>query len=203
MKKLLLIISLAGFFTASAVADQEGESWARLYRRIPDIKQKYAIMQNIIPLDDRSLEPFLTSSLDELVYGDLSQYRTDNSTYDDWEILTRTIIGELGDIKGQSGALTIWDVVTTAEVPLLKAEGLIALGNIRAIKFAPEIAMMLRNLNFNIRDDRDAAEIEAYAAIVALEKMKEDIGFESVFYGIRIVSPIMRKKSFCRFLKIP
>lgn len=183
MKKLLLIISLAGVFATSAVADQEGESWARLYRRIPDIKQKYAIMQNIIPLDDRSLEPFLTSSLDELVYGDLSQYRTDNSTYDDWEILTRIIIGELGDIKGQSGALSIWDVVTTAEVPLLKAEGLIALGNIRAIKYAPEIATMLRNLNFNIRDDRDAAEIEAYAAIVALEKMKEDIGFESVFYA--------------------
>ena len=183
MRKLLLIIGLAGVLVASVTADQEGESWARLYRRMPEIKQKYAVMQNIIPLDDRSLEPFLVLSLDELVYGELSHNRTDKMTYDDWEMLTRTIIGELGDIKGLSGAPAIWDVVGTAEVPLLKAEGLIALGNIRALEFAPEIALLLRNLNFNVREDRDAAEIEAYAAIVAMEKMKADIGYEPLFFA--------------------
>jgi hypothetical protein len=38
---------------------------------------------NIAPLDDRSLEPFLLSSLNELVYGDLVAYRTDRATCDD------------------------------------------------------------------------------------------------------------------------
>jgi len=181
MKKLLLIISLGFIVITTAAAGQEGESWARLYRRIPDLKQKYSIMENITVLDDRSLEPFLLSSLNDLVYGELSQYRTNKSSYADWELLTRSIIKELGDIKAQSAASTIWDVVETAEVPLLKAESLIALGNIRALDYAPEIAIMLRNLNFNTSSDRDAAEIEAYACIIALEKMKSDVGFEQVF----------------------
>jgi len=181
MKKILLIISLGFVVVTTATAGQEGESWARLYRRIPDLKQKYSIMQNITALDDRSLEPFLLSSLNDLVYGELSQYRTNKSTFPDWELLTRSIIKELGDIKAQSATSTIWDVVKTAEVPLLKAESLIALGNIRAMDYAPDIAMMLRNLNFNTGNDRDAAEIEAYACVLALEKMKSEVGFEQVF----------------------
>ena len=194
MKKILFILSLGFVLIASVAADQEGESWSRLYRRISDIKQKYAIMQNITPLDDRSLEPFLVSSLDELVYGELSQYRTNKSTYADWELLTRAIIQELGDIKAQSAAVTIWDVAETTEAALLKAEALIALGNIRATVYAPEIAIILRNLNYNSREDRADAEIEAYATIVALEKMREDVGFEYVFdasvgwYGDRVTN---------------
>ena len=181
MKKLIFIISLVFMVSATVFADQEGESWARLYRRIPDLKQKYAIMQNITALDDQSLEPFLLTSLNELVYGDLSQYRTKRSTYSDWEILTRSIVKELGDIKAQSAVSTIWDIVETAETPLLKAEGLVALGNIRALNYAPDIALMLRNLNFNAESNQDDAEIIAYACIVALEKMKAEAGFESVF----------------------
>lgn len=183
MKKILLLFILAGLVIVSATADQEGESWSRLYRRMPDIKQKYMIMQNIVPLNDSSLEPFLVSSLEDLVYGDLSQYRTNSGTFDDWEILARSIIGELGDIKAVSGAQVIWDVVETAEVPLLKAEALIALGNIRALDYAPEIALILRNLNFNTRSDRNAAEIEAYGAVTALDKFKTADGFESLFYA--------------------
>jgi len=181
MKKILLIISLGFVVITTAAAGQEGESWARLYRRIPDLKQKYSIMQNITVLDDRSLEPFLSSALNDLVYGELSQYRTNKNTFSDWEVLTRSIIKELGDIKARSATAAIWDVVKTAEVPLLKAESLIALGNIRALSFAPDIAMMLRNLNFNTGNDRDAAEIEAYACVLALEKMKSEVGFEQVF----------------------
>ena len=140
-------------------------------------------MQNITPLDDRSLEPFLSESLDDLVSGDLSQYRENPATYDDWEILTRSIIRELGEIKGQSSIDTIWSVAETAEVPLLKSEALIALGQMRAVDYAPEIAMILRNLNFNVRGDKESAEIEAYGAVVALEKMKDEIGFEPLFYA--------------------
>jgi len=184
MKKKLLLVVL---FTAGSFpllfAGQAGESWARLYRRIPDIKQRYAIIQNLVPLDDQSLEPFYTSALDELVYGDYSQYRTNKSTYDDWEILTRTIIMELGDIKGQSAAPIIWDVVKTAKTPLIKSAGLQALGVMRAEEYAPEIAIMLRNLNFNTSSDKNSAEIEAYGAVAALDKMKAEVGFEPLFYA--------------------
>jgi len=182
-KKLLLVVLFAAGSFHLLFAGQTGESWARLYRRIPDIKQRYAIIQNLVPLDDQSLEPFYTSALDELVYGDYSQYRTNRSTYDDWEILTRTIIMELGDIKGQSAAPIIWDVVKTAKTPLLKSAGLQALGVMRAEEYAPEIAIMLRNLNFNTSSDKNAAEIEAYGAVAALDKMKAEVGFEPLFYA--------------------
>jgi len=183
MKKLLSLAILLGMLSAYAGADQSGESWSRLYRRMPDIKQKYSIIQNIAPLDDRTLEPFLLSSLNQLVYGDLAAYRTDRAAYDDWEILTRALVHELGDIKAQSAGAVIWDVVRSAETPLLKAEGLIALGMIRASEYAPEIALILRNLNFNTRTDRDNAEIEAYGAVISLEKLKDQAGFEPLFYA--------------------
>ena len=182
-RRILTLLVFIGILAAPLVGSEAGESWSRLYRRLTDIKQKYAVMQNIVPLDDRSLEPFFTTSLNDLVYGDLSQYRTNRSTYDDWEILTRTIIKEIGDIKGQSAASAVWDVAKSAERPLLKAEALIALGKMRAVEYAPEIATMLRNLNFNTRSDDEAAEIEAYGAVVALEAMKDDAGFESLFYA--------------------
>ncbi len=182
-KKLLTIIALGALLAANLGADQAGQSWARLYRRLEDLKQKNEILQNITPLDDRSLEPFFLESLNDLVYGDLSKYRESRNTYDDWELLTRTIVKELGDIKGQTAAETVWEVARTAEVPLLKSESLIALGQMRALEYAEPIATMLRNINFNTRSDKDAAEIEAYGAVVALDKLKDSVGFESLFYA--------------------
>jgi hypothetical protein len=60
---------------------------------------------------------------------------------------------------------------------------MIALGTIRSAEHAPEIAVILRNLNFNTRNDRDNAEIEAYGAIIGLEKLKDPTGFEPLFYA--------------------
>lgn len=183
VKKIITLAGVSVLLTLSAFSTESGETWSRIYRRVTDLEQKFAIMQNIAPLDDKSLEPFLTSSLEDLVYGDLSQYRRTPATYDDWEVLTRLIVKELGDIKAQDASTVIWDVVRTAEVPLLKAEALISLGEIRAVEYAPEIATILRNLNFNTRQDNQAAEIEAYGAVTALDKMKDPSGLEPLFYA--------------------
>ena len=183
MKKILLVFTLTGYILTVAGANEAGQSWARLYRRLPDIKQKYAVLLNLTPMDDRSLEPFYLDSLNDLVYGDLSQYRDSRNTYDDWEILTRTIVRELGEIKGQTSSEVVWDVARSAEVPLLKSEALIALGQMRALEYAEPISVILMNLNFNTRSDQEAAEIEAYGAVVALDKMQDSVGFEPLFYA--------------------
>ncbi|MDF1567446.1 MAG: hypothetical protein P1P77_05455 [Spirochaetaceae bacterium] len=183
MKKIITLAGFSVLLTLSAFSEESGETWSRTYRRVTDLEQKFAIMQNIAPLDDKSLEPFLTSSLEDLVYGDLSQYRRTPTTYDDWEALTRLIVKELGDVKAQGASTAIWDVVRTAEVPLLKAEALIALGQIRAVEYVSEIATILRNLNFNTRQENQAAEIEAYGAVTALDKMKDPAGLEPLFYA--------------------
>lgn len=183
MKKILITVVLSALALGCLGAEESGQSWSRLYRRLSDIDQKYAVMQNITPLDDRTLEPFFYEALNDLVYGDLSQYRQSKETYDDWEILTRTIVRELGEIKGQTASGIIWDVARTAEVPLLKAEAVISLGQMRATEYAEDIALMLRNLNYNIRSDVEAAEIEAFGAVVCLDKMKDEAGFEPLFYA--------------------
>lgn len=183
MKKTVSIIGLTAVLCISEVTGQSAESLIRVYGRLSDIEQKYEVMQSIIELDDASSEPFLFEALNDLVYGDLSRFRSDAETYDRWEILTRTIVKELGEIRGESAARTIWDLTRSAEVPLLKSEGFIALGRIGALQYAGEIATMLRNLNFNVRPDTEAAEIEAYGAVTALDELKDDAGFEPLFYA--------------------
>ena len=166
-----------------AGASQVGESLSRLYRRLQSIEQKYTVMLDLVALDDRSLEPFYVRSLNELVYGDLTHYRANKSTFDQWEALTRTIVMELGDIKGQSASIPIWQLARTAESSMLKAESLIALGRMNAQEYAPKISTMLQVLNLNQRPDKEAAEIEAYGAVTALGRMKADDGLEPVFYA--------------------
>ena len=183
MKKIVIIIGLIAVLCISQAAGQNAESLFRVYERLSDIEQKYEVMQRIVELDDGSREPSLHDALKDLVYGDLSRFRTDRETYNLWEALTRLIVMELGEVQGESASRTIWDVARNAEVPLLKAESLMALGRIGAVQYAPEIATMLRNLNFNRRPDNEAAEIEAYGAVTALDAMKEDVGFEPLFYA--------------------
>ncbi|MCG8453956.1 MAG: hypothetical protein MI717_12330 [Spirochaetales bacterium] len=182
-KKLLAIFLLFTLLLPSVFAVESGESWARLYKRLDDIDQKHAVLQNIVSLDDRSLESFLSSSLDDLVYGNLSYFRENRATYDSWEALVRTLVKELGDIKAQSASSTIMDIVETTDSSLLKAEAMVALGRMRALEYAPDIALILRNLNFNTRGDLASAEIEAYGAVVALERLRDDVGFEPLFYA--------------------
>ena len=183
MKKIVIIIGLIAVLRISQAAGQDAQSLFRVYERLSDIEQKYEVMQRIVELDDGSREPSLHEALKDLVYGDLSRFRTKAETYDLWEALTRIIVMELGEVQGESAARTIWDVTRNAEVPILKAEGMIALGRIGAVQYASEIAAMLRNLNLNSRPDKEAAEIEAYGAVTALDAMKEDVGFEPLFYA--------------------
>lgn len=183
MKKRLFLFAITALVTTMIYAGEEAETWARLYRRLEDPEQRYMVMQNIAVLDDRSMEPFLKESLDDLVYGESSQYRTNPETFPRWERLTRTIVKELGEIKGQSAATSVWDVARSAETPLLKADALIALGQMRAEEYADDIGLILRNLNFASRSDKEAAEKEAFGAVVALDKMKSVVGYEPVFYA--------------------
>ncbi|MDT8299377.1 MAG: hypothetical protein RQ801_13815, partial [Spirochaetaceae bacterium] len=62
MKKIITLAGFSVLLTLSAFSEESGETWSRTYRRVTDLEQKFAIMQNIAPLDDKSLEPFLTSS---------------------------------------------------------------------------------------------------------------------------------------------
>lgn len=180
--KLIKVIILFATISSFVVAN-EGKTLSRLYNRFRTLEQKYSIIQSMVTLDDRTLEPFYFSALQDLIYGDMSSYRNKEETAKLWETVTHMIIVELGDLKGESTSTMIWDVTRTTETPLLKADGLVALGRIQAVEYAPDIALILRNLNFNKNDNSEFAEKVAFGAVFALMLMKEDVGFEPLFYA--------------------
>lgn len=181
LKQILLILLFSAAASLSAVSN--AASLARLYKVIPVLEVKYSLMQELTILNDRSLEPFYTEALDELVYGELARYRIDKSTRAMWVEITRLVVEELGEIKGQNIAEPLWDLARTAESSLLKSDSLAVLGRIQATEYADSIAESLQVLNLNDRPDKDNAEIEAYGAIVALSRLQGPKGFEALFYA--------------------
>lgn len=156
--------------------------YTRLYRRVPTMDQKIAVMQKIVQMDNKEFELLLLDALEELVIGEYSNYAT-GETMSSYEALTKMVVRELGELKAIDAADLVYQVSRTQKDPLLISEALISLGNMRALDYADEIAIKLRNINFNTRKDKDAAEKEAYGCIIALEKMKDLQGFEPIFYA--------------------
>ena len=164
-------------------AGDQAEVWSRLYRRAISTEQKEMILKNIVQMDDRAFEPVLMEALEEM-NGNQEKFRGDIALMIKWVDMTRLIVQELGELKTLDAEDQIFFVATHTDDPLLIADALVALGNIRSVKYAPDIATILRNLNFNTqKENRDNAEIQAYGAVMALQKMREPVGFEPVFYS--------------------
>ncbi len=182
-KYRLLLIGLLVITAGSLFATDQAEVWSRLYRRSISFEQKKMVMTNIVKMDDRALEPVLIEALEEM-NGDIQKFSGNIALMVQWTEMTRMIVKKLGELKTLDAEDQIYFVVTHSEDPYLIADSLIALGNIRAVKYAENISTMLRNLNFNTQQtNRDNAEIQAYGAVMALMKMREPIGFEQAFYA--------------------
>jgi hypothetical protein len=178
---LLLMIIVYG----AAYANEVSAVWARLYGRARSMQQQYDIMLNIVELDDRDMIPTLSSALEELL---LNQRNLGSTTEKALHTrLTKLIVMELGTLKALETADYVWDVQQTADDPILKGEAIIALGKMGAKEYADEIAMILRNLNLNLDPGENVRfdETIAYACVMALGRMKELVGYESVFFAAR------------------
>ncbi|QEN07943.1 hypothetical protein EXM22_08085 [Oceanispirochaeta crateris] len=186
MIKKITVFSAFLFFSISIfpVFSNSAEVWTRLYKRSNSLEQKEMVLQNIVRLNDRAVEPVLIEALEEMVKNQ-EKFRGDRALMTKWVDMTSMIVKALGNLKSRDAEDLLWFVVThPADDSLLKADALVALGEIRAVKYAPEIATLLRNLNFNTQQDNPTnAEIEAYGSVMALQKMRDPAGFEPVFYA--------------------
>lgn len=172
---------LAFFILSSLQAGDRSEVWKRMYNRATTIDQQYAIMQNIVAMDDPSLIDMLDDALAEQIASLEDQMnRTERARKDE---LMRMIVNELSALKAEESAGTIFTLYNAVDNHILKADCLVALGNIRAIDLVPQISTILRNLNFNTNTEPQVAEILAFAAVVSLERMRDVRGFEQVFYA--------------------
>jgi hypothetical protein len=162
-------------------ASDRSEVWKRMYNRALTIDQQYAIMENIVAMDDPSMIEVLDSALAEQISSLEDQMnRTERNQKNQ---LMRLIVNELSSLRAEESAGTIFTLYNAIDDHILKADCLVALGQIRAIDLVPQVSTILRNLNFNTSDDTQVAEILAYAAVVSLERMRDIRGFEQVFYA--------------------
>ena len=165
----------------SLSASERSEVWKKMYNRAVTIEQQYILMQNIVAMNDPALSEMLDSALaDQISSLENQMSRTDLEKKNQ---LMRMIVNELSSLKAEESAGTIFTLFNSVDDYYLKADCLIALGQIRAVELVPQISTILRNLNFNTTSDKQPAEIIAYGAIIALERMRETAGFEQVFYA--------------------
>jgi len=176
ISSLLMIISVI-----SLSASDKSEVWKRMYNRAFTIDQQFAIMQNIVAMDDPALIELLDSALAEQINS--LEIQMDRSEREKKDQLMRMMVNELSSLKAEESSGTIFTLYNAVDNHILKADCLVALGQIRAVEFVPQVSTILRNLSFNASDDSSVAEILAYAAIVSLERMRDVRGFEQVFYA--------------------
>src|SRR6056297_1277435 len=185
MKFKILMIMLLMVMVGSqfAVANEIAAMWTRLYERARTLDQKQQIMMNIVEQHSRDVIPVLNDALDE----EVRTFRnTANVTEAGRKIeLMKMVVQELGRLKAREAVPVVWETVQIVEEPILKAEAIMALGSMGARQYAEDMAMMLRNINFNYDDIQNQRknEIIAYALVTALGRLGEAVGYEPVFFA--------------------
>ncbi|MBN2617328.1 MAG: hypothetical protein JXR64_03325 [Spirochaetales bacterium] len=184
-KKIILSV----FFTLMFVnvfAGDRSEVWSRMYRRSTTPELKFSIMMNIVELNDRGMIPLLEEILTEDIIANLNNKRGVTAEQNFIE-LTKLVVRELGELKSKNSAPLIYTIVKETNDPLLKADAIIALGNIRATEYVDDISFILRNINMRPVKGK-SAELEAeakvsYGAIAALDRFRDIKGYNSVFFA--------------------
>ena len=180
MKRLipLLVLLLAG---AVLAADEMTEVYRRIYLESEGLGQKYSAILNLVGLGDRETAPVIAEA-----FSDLLREQSNYGSPSDRELLSRGLrvtASALGDYKYTEAAPSLWAAVEQAADPLARAEALIALGKVRAAGYAERISLLLRDLNLKPTADIDSGEKMAFAAILALEKLRDGRGFAPVFFA--------------------
>src|SRR6056297_3513874 len=181
--KILMVLLLVMVGSQFAVANEIAAMWTRLYERARTFDQIQQIMMNIVEQHNRDVIPVLTDALDE----EVRTFRnTANVTEASRKIeLMKMVVEELGRLKAREAVPVVWETVQIVEDPILKADAIMALGSMGAREYAEDMAMMLRNINFNYDDIQNQRknEIIAYALVTALGRLGEAVGYEPVFFA--------------------
>ncbi len=162
-----------------AAADEIVDIYKELYLGADSLSQQHYLMERMIEVGDPESAPFITEALASLIARQESvKLGSEKQIYFGLVKLIATALGEYGYLPA---APHLWELVTTASDPLVRAEGLFSLGKIKAVDYTDKIALLLRDLNFKPTIDTDAGEKTAFGAIVALGALKQPNGWEPVF----------------------
>lgn len=177
---LLFVVTFQGF------SSDRSEVWSRMYKRSVLPELKYSIMLNIVELNDREMIPLLEEILTEDIIANLDNKRgvTEEKNFIE---LTKLVVKELGELKSKSSGPLVYNIAIETKDPLLKADAIIALGNMRAEVYLNDISFILRNINMRpVKGKSTELENEAkvaYASIAALDRFRSIEGYSPVFFA--------------------
>lgn len=169
-------------------SQDKADLYSRMYYRTNKPELKYSVMLNIVSLDDRGIIPLLEKILSEDIVANLHTKRTvhDESGFIE---LSKLVIKKLGDLKATNSASDIYEVYLNNRDPLLQAECLLSLGNMRAVDYIDEISYILHTKNqrplvgaytsFEIASESKVA----FAAISALDRFRDIDGYSPVLFA--------------------
>ncbi|MCF7927704.1 MAG: PBS lyase [Spirochaetales bacterium] len=184
IKRTLLILLLVSMTGPSLFAIGEVSAvWSRIYRRANTLQQKHQVMQSIVEQHSREMVPVLSQALEEQLQNLSNPMNT--KTRNISTSLLKIIVKELGRLKASETAPLVFELVQASDDPLLKGEAILSLGKMRARGYAEDFALMLRNLNMNYGDiqQQRANETLAYSLVLALELLKDPVGYSPVFFA--------------------
>jgi hypothetical protein len=184
MKKILIAFVLVAVFSVSALfSDEVSAIWSRLYSRARGYEDRIMIMKGLVEIDEESIIPFLGSALQELNEARANEMSvTQNMQHIE---LTKLIVRRLGEFKSADFSDLMFDVYKNTADVYLRAETVLALGRTVDPSYSDDIAIFLRNLNLNIgaeSTDKDS-EVLALAAVLAIERFRQPVGFNSLFFA--------------------
>ena len=175
---ILLIVLISPVYS-----DELAAVWNRIYNSKERIDEKLIVMQKIVDLHDRNMEPVLIEALSNIVYS-RDESLTQNERQRTWD-LTIMIINELGNLSAADSAPVLFKVMNDAEDDFVRAAAITALGMTGGREYAEDIAEYLRYLNYEIieieNNERRHSLVDA--CIFALERLKDPAGFEPVLFA--------------------
>ncbi len=178
MRKLALCVVL-GLAALGLYANENVEAFKRLYLAAPSIVQKYEIMSVLVELSDASSASVLGEALAELNRMDASKFSvTERDAY--FKIL-RLLCAAVGLYRNAESQDDLLKIALSEYEPNLRAEALIALGRLRALKHVEQIVKLLNSTNMASTADPIFGETLAYGCVMALVKMRDIRGWPSVF----------------------
>ena len=201
MKKIVIacLCIFTGVFCFAS--SDELEMYIYLYRYAQTQEEQMHLIQGMAASDISGAGEFYGEALKRLV-GDYQNIRGNlEKTYADSQALL--LANLIGQEKYEKAADDLWRIYNLVADSLVKREALIALGKIRAVRYLPQVIMVLTNLN-NSAPGRDRVNSEriAYGAIVALEKYGDMSGYLPVYLASKSWYPDMVKAQALRSIKV-
>lgn len=172
-----LLVSLA---LVPVVADEMVDVWMQVYQDASNDSQRNLVIIKIQELRNKDFAPMLLEALADLHVRGLE---TGTSTEQfDKLTLAKRLIQELGNLQAADAGRQIFTFYRDGKDPDLKSIAAIALGKIRAMDYAGQLARDLADINLipNLIDPKPQEKV-AVGIIQAMESMRADIGFEPVF----------------------